>query len=124
MCRPLDPPQEAIEKFRDGRYVEAEEVFEGLWRRATGGDKDYYRGWVLLAAALFHRDRGNARGARSCFDRARSLWSQLPRARGEYDLLEVLGTVEAVLGTEWVAPRIDTGGSRGEERRREAWEEE
>ncbi|GAB4271045.1 MAG: hypothetical protein Kow0092_25650 [Deferrisomatales bacterium] len=97
---------EAVEMVRAGRYFDAHEAFETLWREAEGPDREYYRGWVLLSAALFHRDRGNPTGSRLCFERAAAHWQKLPaRVRGT-PLAETLKAFETVLEREWVKPDL------------------
>ena len=55
-----------------GRFFEAHEVLEGLWMRTRD---ECQRGLIQLAAALYHVQRANLRGARTMLDRA------LPRLR-------------------------------------------
>lgn len=97
---------EAVRLLSDGRYLEAQEAFEALWRIAEGGDRHWYQGWALLAAALFHRDRGNARGASQCYERARTHWAGLTPPGDGLDLAAVLAAVAGVLGTEWAPPPL------------------
>lgn len=102
----LDPWEEARETFVTGRYLEAHQILEELWKDATGTDREFYQGLVLLAAALFHRDRGNIRGSQVCFARARSSWQGLPPERLGVNLAEWMGAVEAVLGEPWQKPQL------------------
>jgi len=61
-----------IECWNDARFFEAHEVLEGLWMRTRD---EYQRGLIQLAAALYHIQRANLKGARTMCDRA------LPRLR-------------------------------------------
>ena len=61
-----------IECWNDARFFEAHEVLEGLWMRTRD---EYQRGLIQLAAALYHIQRSNLKGARTMCDRA------LPRLR-------------------------------------------
>jgi hypothetical protein len=63
-----------IECWNDARFFEAHEVLEGLWMRTRD---EYQRGLIQLAAALYHIQRDNVKGARTMCDRA------LPRLRLE-----------------------------------------
>ncbi len=59
--------------FRSGRYFEAHEEWEELWRDMDEGDslRDFVRGMIMLAAAyhklLFHENR---KGAIGLFEKA------------------------------------------------------
>jgi predicted metal-dependent hydrolase len=104
---------EAVERFCDGRYLEAQESFEALWHGARGQERELYQGWVLLSAALFHRDRGNARGAATCVERAQAHWQGLgPETRGPSPRT-VLAAVLAVLHREWARPDVPGCGAVG-----------
>lgn len=48
-----------LEEFRAGRYFEAHEEWELLWKESTGDDKVFLQGLIQLAAALVHVGRGN-----------------------------------------------------------------
>jgi uncharacterized protein len=53
--------------WNDGRFFQAHEVLEGLWIRTRD---EYQRGLIQLAAALYHIQRQNVRGARTMCSRA------------------------------------------------------
>ncbi|MDW7710581.1 MAG: DUF309 domain-containing protein [Deferrisomatales bacterium] len=115
---------EALEKFREGRYYEAQQGFEALWHRAQGVERELYQGWVLVCASLFHRDRGNARGAAACLDRAEAHWSGLRTAPAGVEPRRVLEAVRAVVDREWVRPDLseaEEAGPRDREGREEEW---
>lgn len=56
-----------IERWNEARFFEAHEVLEGLWMRTRD---EYQRGLIQLAAALYHIQRNNLKGARTMCDRA------------------------------------------------------
>jgi len=56
-----------IECWNDARFFEAHEVLEGLWMRTRD---EFQRGLIQLAAALYHIQRENLKGARTMCDRA------------------------------------------------------
>ena len=62
--------------WNDARFFEAHEVLEGLWVRTRD---EFQRGLIQLAAALYHIQRDNLKGARTMCDRA------LPRLRKKSD---------------------------------------
>jgi len=51
--------------FNAGRYFEAHEAWEDLWRPARGALRLYYQGLVQAAVGLHHLSHGNLNGARS-----------------------------------------------------------
>lgn len=61
-----------VECWNDERFFEAHEVLEGLWVRTRDRGQ---QGLIQMAAALYHVQLGNVRGARTMIDRA------LPRLR-------------------------------------------
>lgn len=112
----------AARLLAEGRYLEAQQAFEALWREGQDPDRDLYRGWVLLAASLFHRDRGNHRGAELCFVRAERRWVGYSLGTGGIDLADALTAVAAVLGKEWRPPALPwPARERRERRREEGW---
>jgi predicted metal-dependent hydrolase len=50
--------------FGAGEYFRAHEVLEGPWLRARQPEKDWLKGLIHAAVALYHHSRGNAHGAR------------------------------------------------------------
>ena len=72
----MTPPEPEFAAFsrcwNEGRFFEAHEVLEGLWMRTRDRGQ---QGLIQLAAALYHAQRGNVKGARTMIDRA------LPRLR-------------------------------------------
>ena len=49
-----------LEEFRAGRFFEAHEEWEVLWKDSTGDDRVFLQGLIQLAAARVHLGRGNA----------------------------------------------------------------
>ena len=60
--------------FNSGRFFEAHEALEDLWRDlpASSPAKKHLQGLVQLAVAFHHESCGNLPGARSVLDRALS----------------------------------------------------
>src|ERR1051326_1927978 len=59
-----------IELFNQGKYWEAHEAWEDIWRVSSGERKLYYQGLIQAAAALLHYDRHNLRGTNLCINNA------------------------------------------------------
>lgn len=49
-----------LEEFRAGRFFEAHEEWELLWKDSTGDDRLFLQGLIQLAAGCVHIGRGNA----------------------------------------------------------------
>jgi hypothetical protein len=51
--------------FDAGLFFECHEYLEGIWRTAAARDRPFYQGIILVAAAFYHHEKGNAHGMRS-----------------------------------------------------------
>ena len=83
--------------FNSGRYFEAHEVWEDLWRSETDSLRSFYQGLVHAAVGLHHRQRGNAIGSvlqlKKCLARLAPYppdTAGIDVARLRQDLLQVL----------------------------------
>lgn len=54
--------------FDGGLFFECHEYFETIWRRAPEHERDFYQGIILIAAGLYHFEKGNRHGARAKLD--------------------------------------------------------
>ena len=61
-------PRRIIQKgaalFNAGLFFECHEFLEDAWRRASGDDRTFYHGVILIAASFYHHEKGNLHGAR------------------------------------------------------------
>jgi len=57
--------QDGILLFNSGRYYEAHEVWEDLWRQTTGPSKVCYQGLIQAAVGMYHLSNLNENGAAS-----------------------------------------------------------
>jgi uncharacterized protein len=48
--------------YNAGRFWEAHEALEVVWRATAGPERDRWQGLILAAAAMLHRERGNRHG--------------------------------------------------------------
>ncbi len=53
-----------IDEFNRGRFFQSHEVWEGLWKGESGSARQFYKGLIQAAVALYHLTNGNAHGAR------------------------------------------------------------
>ena len=70
--------QAGIFFFNDGRYFEAHEAWEDMWRITRGPLRLFYQGLVQAAVGLHHLSRGNLNGARAQLQKALSKLEQYP----------------------------------------------
>lgn len=56
---------EGLRLYNTGEWFEAHEVWEDVWRAASGRKKQFYQGLIQTAVTVEHVRRGNPRGARS-----------------------------------------------------------
>jgi predicted metal-dependent hydrolase len=68
-----------VELFNDGRFFECHEVWEEIWLKAEGPQRELIHALIQSAVALHHFQRGNLKGAVSVFRRARGKLEKLPR---------------------------------------------
>lgn len=59
-----------IRLFNAGKFFDAHEVLEDVWRAAPSHEKKFLQGLIQLAVALHHHSKGNNVGALSLLKRA------------------------------------------------------
>ena len=96
-----DPFKTGIEHIRAGRYFEAHEELEIVWREAPAEERDFYQGLVHVAVAWYQAGRGNRVGTERQLDKAlRRLEPFEPAHRGvdvsalRRQLAELRGTLD------------------------------
>ncbi len=67
-----------INFFNAGRYFEAHEAWEDLWRATRGPLRLFYQGLIQAAVGLHHFSRGNEEGARAQLTKALAKLEQYP----------------------------------------------
>lgn len=72
--------EDGIIFFNSGRYFDAHEAWEDLWRGAGGPLKLFYQGLVQAAVGLHHLSKGNLNGARAQLEKALAKLEQYPPA--------------------------------------------
>jgi uncharacterized protein len=90
---------EGIELFNAGRFFECHEVWEEVWKRAADAEKLFYQGMIQAAVAILHAERGNPRGARSTWAKARVKLDLLPAEHMGIALAELRDAVEAFVAS-------------------------
>ena len=69
---------DGINFFNAGRYFEAHESWEDLWRTTKGPLRLFYQGLVQAAVGLHHLNRGNLNGARAQLSKSIAKLSEYP----------------------------------------------
>jgi predicted metal-dependent hydrolase len=84
-----------LDEIRAGRYFEAHEELEEVWRAAAPEERDFFQGLVHVAVAWYQAGRGRPVATASQLEKAaRRLAPYAPRHRG-VDVADVLAQVEA-----------------------------
>jgi uncharacterized protein len=90
----LDAYKRGLEDVRTGRYFEAHEELELVWRAAAPEERDFFQGLVHVAVAWYQAGRGRpVATARQLEKAARRLGPFAPAHRG-VDVADVLAQVE------------------------------
>jgi len=93
-----DELQQGIELFNQGRFFDAHEVLEDVWRRSSQENKKFFQGLVQVAVAFHHHSTGNLVGMRSVLRRALTNLELAPLNFAAIDL----GSLQRSL-TAWLA---------------------
>jgi predicted metal-dependent hydrolase len=87
--------EEGIVLFNSGKYYEAHEVWEDLWRLTSGPLKTCYQGMIQAAVGMHHLSNLNETGAASQFQKSiRNLEAGAAEARE----LDIAGLVQQLHG--------------------------
>jgi uncharacterized protein len=102
-----DTWQHGVKLFNDGHYWECHEALEPLWLKATGQDKDFYAGMILLAAAL-HKARAmnSARGGRRNYAKALAHLALIPDHYRDLDVRALEANVHSALSNPQERPKL------------------
>lgn len=95
---------EGLALFNAGRFFECHEVWEELWKSAAGTERLFIQAMIQAAVAILHAERGNYRGARSVWAKARGKLDAMPPVHMGIALDEFRDAVEAFIAS---APRGD-----------------
>lgn len=93
-----DPLAEGIALFNTGRYFEAHEAFEELWRVSAGDLRMVYQGVVQACAGLVKHQRGEPASARTLIQKGLGRLHAAPAGcRPGFDLTEMIRDFEDIL---------------------------
>jgi len=57
-----DPVRAGVALYNAGKFWQAHEALETVWRRSAGPERPLWQGLIQAAAAMVHRARGNRHG--------------------------------------------------------------
>jgi predicted metal-dependent hydrolase len=83
--------------FNEGRYFEAHEAWEDLWRPTRGPLRLYYQGLVQAAVGMHHLGRGNRNGAQAQIAKSLAKLEQYPAAFCQIDNARLIEDLRQVL---------------------------
>jgi len=101
--RMISPFQSALfvtglEHFNNGRYYEAHEVWEDLWRETDGPAREFYQGLIQAAVAVHHLNRGNRAGAAGLLTKSISNLTKHAENCRDLDVASLIQDLERALG--------------------------
>lgn len=79
---------QGIDHFNEGKYFDAHEIWEEIWLQSSGDTKVFYQMLIQSAVALYHYERGNARGARGMYGNVITKLDRLPSFMMSLDLTD------------------------------------
>lgn len=88
---------EGVTLFNHGEWFEAHEVWEDVWRPASGERKRFYQGLIQCAVTIEHMRRGNPRGVLSVFESARGKFTGLPEVYMGVPVRKLLAELTAMV---------------------------
>jgi predicted metal-dependent hydrolase len=86
-----------INFFNAGRYFEAHEAWEDLWRESGGPLRLFYQGLVQAAVGMHHLSKGNVNGARAQLGKSLEKLRQYPGAFCQLDNSRLVADLQVVL---------------------------
>ncbi len=101
--------EEGIAFFNAGKFFEAHEALEDVWRAMQGPDRDWLQAVIQVAVALHHHSTGNLAGARSVLARASATLAHAPDDFLKIDipaLREALGRWQRALADGSAVPPL------------------
>ena len=102
----IDLLTEGINFFNAGRYFEAHERWEDLWRITKGPLRLFYQGLVQAAVGLHHQSHGNLNGARAQITKSLAKLQEYPPCFCQIDNEKLVGELREILGRGEMAPII------------------
>lgn len=120
MSESLDEPalfHEGIRLFNEQDWFEAHEVWEDIWREASGERKRFYQGLIQCAVTIEHVRRGNPRGVLSVWTTAQTKFTGLPSSYMGIAVDRLLAEVKTLIDPVLALPEssFDPARPRGQD---------
>lgn len=80
----------AVETFNRGEFFAAHDAFEEIWNENFGEEREFYKGLIHVAVALFHFSEGNPWGARKKYESATRYLTKYPSVYMGLDVGQLL----------------------------------
>ena len=97
---------DGINFFNTGRYFEAHESWEDLWRETKGPLRLFYQGLVQAAVGMHHLSRGNQNGGRAQITKSLAKLEEYPEHFCRIDNGKLAGDLRTILERGNVTPII------------------
>ena len=94
---------DGINFFNAGRYFDAHEAWEDLWRESGGPLRLFYQGLVQAAVGMHHLSQGNLNGAQAQLRKALEKLQQYPETFCRIDNAKLIDDLQTTLAG--LAPR-------------------
>ena len=94
-----DAYKRGLENLREGRFFEAHEELELVWRAAAPGERDFYQGLVHVAVAWYQAGRGNRVGCERQLAKAQRRLGPYASAHRGVDVASLLAQVDGAAET-------------------------
>ena len=88
---------EFFDRFNRGKFFEAHEVLELLWRKERGEPRDFYHGLIQIAAVFVHIQKGTPDGGEKLLDTASKYLKKYRPAFMGLDLENLLAETRSCL---------------------------
>ena len=97
---------EGINFFNAGRYFEAHESWEDLWRATRGPLRLFYQGLVQAAVGLHHLHQGNLNGGRAQLTKALAKLEEYPAHFCRIENGRFVTELRAILQSDVIKPIV------------------
>jgi len=95
---------DGINFFNAGRYFEAHEAWEDLWRITRGPLRLFYQGLIQAAVGMHHLTHGNVSGARAQLTKSTEKLSQYPAHFCQIDNESLVKDLQEILKDGVIRP--------------------